>query len=126
MDIRELRARDVKVLAKMLGKLKTSSVEGIFQALDKPGSNPMQVGLSLFHVIAADLTDDIYAWLADLIGKSVEEFDNMPAATPIDIIKELASRGDFKDFFGLATQQAGQTAGTTTLSNPGMDGQMPK
>jgi hypothetical protein len=50
----------------------------------------------------------------------------MPASTPIDIIKELSGRGEFKDFFGLATQQAGQTAGTTTLSRPGTDGQMQK
>jgi hypothetical protein len=126
IKVRELRAKDVKALAKMLGKLKPASVEGIFRALDNPGSNPMQVGLSLFHVIAADLTDDIYAWLADLIGKTPAELDEMSASTPIDIIKELTSRGEFKDFFGSATQQAGQAAGTTTLSKPGTDGQMQK
>jgi len=126
IKVRELRAKDVKVLAKMLGKLKPSSVEGIFQSLDNPGSNPMQVGLSLFHVIAADLTDDIYAWLADLIGKTAAELDGMSASTPIDIIKELVKRGEFKDFFGLATQQAEQKAGTMIVSSPVMDGQMQK
>jgi len=105
MEIRELRARDTKTLAKLLGKLKSSSIADIFQSLDK--KEPMQVGLSLFHIVAADLTDDIYSWLADLIGKTVEELDDMPVSTPIDIIRELVNRGDFKDF--LALQQVTDT-----------------
>ena len=119
MEIRELRAKDVKTLAKMLGKLKASSIGDIFQSLDKK-SNPMQVGLSLFHVVAADLTDDIYSWLADLIGKSAKELDNMPVSTPIDIIKEIIGRGEFKDFLGSATQAVNNT---TTLSSQDTDGQ---
>ncbi len=142
MEIRELKAKDVKTLAKMLGKLKNTSIGDLLIMMDTSKvSTPqeknelkakingeddgirkaaqkrldeiaeaeniimMNIGLSLFHVVAADLTDDIYTWLADLIKKTPEEFDDMPVDTPVQIISELVNRGDFKSFFGLATQQ---------------------
>ena len=108
MEIRELKAKDVKTLAKMLGKLKSTSVGDLFNVLEKKKANQLEVGLSIFRVVAADLTDDVYAWFADLAGKTVEELDEMPVNTPADIIKELVKRGDFKDFFGLAIQRAGK------------------
>ena len=104
----------------MLGKLKTSSVAAIFQSLDK--TNPLQTGLALFQIVAADLTDDIYNWLADLIGKTPAELDEMPAATPVEIIKELVKRGDFKDFLA----SVGKSPPVTTSSSPATDGQIPK
>lgn len=109
MEVRKLKAKDIKTLAKMLGKLKTEHVQEISQLFNtqKKQTDLIQVGLSLFRIVAADLTDDIYAWLADLIGKSIEEFDEMPADTPAVIIKELVKRGEFKDFFGLAIRRAG-------------------
>ncbi len=106
MEIRGLKARDVKLLAKMLGKLKPESIDGLLSLLNEREANPMKVGLSLFHIVAADLTDDIYAWLADLIGKKPAELDGMPVSTPIDIAKALAAGGEFKSFFGSALQQA--------------------
>jgi hypothetical protein len=119
-EVRELRAKDLKTVAKMLGKLKTSSVADIFASLDK--SNPMQTGIALFRIVAADLTDDIYAWLADLAGKTPAEFDEMPVTAPIEIIKELIGRGDFKDFLAAA----GRSPDTTTSSSPVTDGQTTK
>jgi len=106
MEIRELKAKDVKTLAKMLGKLKPETLDNLTALLNKEKADPMKVSLSLFHVIATDLTDDIYAWLADLVGKKPEEFDEMPANTPAKIIKKLVKRGDFGDFFGSVSQQA--------------------
>ncbi len=128
MEIRELRAKDVKTLAKMLGKLKPESIESV--SLVKGGKvDPMQVGLSLFHVIAADLTDDIYTWLADLIGKKPAELDEMSFNIPSDIIKAIIARGDFGDFFGLAMRQAGTVKSSPeagTPSNTATDGQTAK
>jgi len=123
--IRELKARDVKTLAHILGKLKSTSIGDLTHALNGKG-DPMSVGLSIFHIVAADLTDDIYAWLADLIGKSVEELDEMPISTPIDIIKELVNRGEFKDFFGLATRRGRKPRESTTSSSTGMVGETKK
>ena len=107
MEVRELKARDVKTIAKLLGKLKPESVEALLTATKKGGSgNMMEAGLAIFRVVAADLTDDIYAWLADLINKTPAELDEMPAGTPVTIIKTLVERGDFKSFFGSAISQA--------------------
>ena len=125
MDIRELKARDVKTLAKMLGKLKETSVSDIMVALERKG-DPMAIGLSLFRVVAADLTDDIYAWLADLIGKTPVELDEMPASTPVDIVKALVKRGDFGDFLGSVTRRGRKPKASTASMisfNPGTDGQ---
>jgi len=120
MVIRELKAKDVKTLAHILGKLKPASIGDLFNVLDKKkGDNLMAVGMSIFRIVAADLTDDIYEWLADLIGKPIEELDDMPFNTPADIIKELMNRGQFKDFFDLASRQAGKAPPKSTTSfNP--------
>jgi hypothetical protein len=125
VDVRELKARDVKNLAKMLGKLKPQSVANLVSVLDNRNGNPMEIGLSIFHLIAADLTDDIYAWLADMIGVKTKDMDDMPASTPINIIKELASRGEFKDFLGSVTppeDSPDSSLGSMTLSSEDMAG----
>ena len=109
MEIRELKAKDVKTLAHILGKLKATSIDELFVVLDngrKRDTDLMKVGLSLFRIVTADLTDCIYTWLADLVGKTIEEFDEMPFDTPGEVIKALVNRGDFKDFFGQATKLA--------------------
>ncbi len=128
MEIRDLRAKDVKTLAKMLGKLKASSVGDIMAALSGKG-DPMAMGLTIFRVVAADLTDDIYAWLADLIGKPTAELDEMPVNTPAEIIKTLVERGDFKSFFGMASQQAKTAKSSPEVGMPSSaatDGQTAK
>ncbi len=114
MEIRELKAKDVRTLAKILGQLKPTSIDNLLIILGKKKSNLMEIGLSVFHIAAADLTDDIYAWLADLIGKPIEELDNMPVSTPANIIRELMNRGDFKDFFGSVSQKAERKEDSTT------------
>jgi len=118
MEIRELKARDIKTLAHILGKLKPESVTNLRAALVS-ASDVLSAGLTIFHIAASDLTDDVYAWLADLIGASVDEFDEMPFSTPIDIIKGLVNRGDFKDFFGSALSGVEtQSPEPTTSSKP--------
>ncbi len=109
MEIRELKAKDLKTLAKMLGKLQPSSIAGILGAVGKSGKKApgaMEVGLSLFRIVAADLTDDIYNWLADLIGKTPAELDEMPMDTPVEIVKALVKKEDFSSFFEQASRLA--------------------
>jgi len=124
MEIRALKAKDVKTLAKMLGKLKESSIGDILVSIEKQ-ANPMKVGLSLFHIVAADLTDDIYAWLADLIGKKPDDLDEMDFNAPAEIVKALVSRGDFKSFFdaGINQVKSNSSADSMTSSSPDTDGQ---
>jgi len=119
MEIRELKARDIKTLAHILGKLKAASVGDLFGAIEAKTADPMQVGLSIFRIVAADLTDDLYSWLADLAGKTVEEFDEMSVSAPAEIVKALVARGDFADFFGQATRWAEKSSPPgSTISYP--------
>ncbi len=120
IEVRELKAKDLKTVAKMLGKLKASSVAEIFKGTET--STPMQTGVALFHVLAADVTDEIYEWLADLAGLTAAELDELPASTPVDIVKVLVSRGEFQSFLA----SLGTTPKASTPSSPAMAGQTTK
>ncbi len=124
MEVRELKAKDVKTLAKMVGRLK--SLDNIFDALEQKKARPTQVGIAIFKIIASDVTDDLYAWLADLIGKSVAELDEMPFDTPVKIFKELFKREGWRDFFGSALREGRISPSSTTLFRQDMDGQTEK
>uniref|UniRef100_A0A6M3IRK1 Uncharacterized protein n=1 Tax=viral metagenome TaxID=1070528 RepID=A0A6M3IRK1_9ZZZZ len=107
MEIRKLKTKDIKTLALMLGKLKSEHVHEIGQLLGgKKQTDMVQVGLNLFHIVAADLTDDLYSWFADLSGMELAEFDESGINTIKDIVTQLAQQEGFKDFFGSAIQQA--------------------
>jgi len=117
LEIRELRAGDLKALVKMLGKLDRNSLANI-ELLLKKGGSPRTIGLSLFQTVAADLTDDTYAWLADLIGKTSEELDAMAFTTPIDIVKKLTQRGGFKSFLASVTEQSKSQKNSPDTTTP--------
>lgn len=97
MVIRELKARDMKTLAKLLGKVNPENFKSISTAV-KGKAEPMEVGLAALEILAKS-TDDIYAWLADLAGMTPEQLDEQGFGAPVEIVKELFQRGDFKDFF---------------------------
>lgn len=111
MEVRELKAKDTKTLARMLGKLK--SVDAIVAAA-QDGKNPAKVAVTIFHAVAADVTDDLYAWMAELVGMEPAEFDETPANTPALIIKKLIDRGDFQSFFDLASGPKKKSTKSTT------------
>ena len=110
MEIRELKTKDIKVIAKMLGKINQDSVNNLLklirQAKLKKSNDSMEIGFTLFQILAADLTDDIFEWFADLAGMTVEELDEMPIDTPKLIVTTLMKRGNFGDFLASASQQA--------------------
>ena len=125
MEIRELKAKDVRTIARILGKLKSSSVNDLVVMMESDKTDPMRVGLSIFHLVAAEAADDIYEWLAGLVGMTVEEFNEQPFDAPIEIVRALAARRGIADFFAQATRRAGNDSspGSTTSSNPDTDGQ---
>jgi len=43
--------------------------------------------------------DEIKTWLADMAGETKESFDSQPADRLLDIVEELFSKKDIKDFF---------------------------
>ena len=51
-----------------------------------------------FHQAETKMKD----WVADIIGKSTEEFSRMPIKTPLLILEELQKKEDIKAFFSEA------------------------
>lgn len=107
IKVRELTAKDLKTLVKMLGKLKPASKMAITAAMTGKKS-AMDTGVEIFSAVAADLTEEIYAWLADLVGLKVEELDKQPFSYPVEIVKALIKQGSFGDFLGRAGKESGK------------------
>lgn len=102
MEIRDLKAKDTKTLIKMLGKLTPSArseIVNIIKGVGKEKADFESIAIALFQVLAS-VADDIYAWLADMAGLTIEQLDELPASTPIDIIKEIGKKEGLKSFFG--------------------------
>jgi hypothetical protein len=98
IKIRPLTNRDLKTVAKMAGKVAGKSRADITKAAKgKEGEFSIDI-FQLFQAIATEVSDELMAWFADLIGKTAEEFDEMPPVTTVQIIEALKEQGDFKDF----------------------------
>jgi hypothetical protein len=126
IQIRKLKARDVKTLAKMLAKMDTASISKLQKLVQSPKGKlaetvMFEVGFSIIQTIAT-VTDDIWAWLADLAGMSVEEFDTSDFDAPEQVVRQLINGGQFQSFFGLVSKTAGKKVDSTTSSNPDTDG----
>jgi len=111
IELRSLTVDDVFTVARMLSKATKGARKEIASAIkseEKP--DPTELGMVLFQSIFVEAEEDLKAWLADLIGKTRDEFVSMPASTVIDIIEKLAGQEDIKDFFGRVSQLVGKVA----------------
>ena len=123
MEIRELKAKDAKTWAGMLAKLSTGTKGQLIKILSRKDAKSMSraeiadTGVTIIQVVAADLTEDIYNWLADLIGVEPKDLDEMPLSTLKEIALELWDRGNLQSFFsGLLSSETTpeQDSGPTT------------
>lgn len=90
MEIRPLQIGDLFTIARMIKKARVDKMPS--------ASNLGEAWLPLAESLFSEAPDDLLAWLADLAGKEVREFEVMPAEGVLDIIKQLASQEDSKDF----------------------------
>lgn len=100
IEMRALLVTDVFTVARMLSKVAGGARAEIAAAI-KAGknSNPTELGMVMFQTLFVETEEDMKEWLADLIGKTKEEFLVMPAVTVIDIIETLMKQEDAADFF---------------------------
>ena len=100
IEIRKLLVKDVFTVARMLSKVAGRARAEIAAAIKaRESSNPTELGMVMFQTMFAESEEDMKEWLADLIGKTKEEFLSMPATTVIDIIETLMKQEDATDFF---------------------------
>jgi hypothetical protein len=57
------------------------------------------VALQMLTAIVELLDDKAAAWFADLIGVSVEDFNNMPFGVDAEIIGQIIASEEFESFF---------------------------
>lgn len=103
MEIRDLNVKDVFAVARMLGKITKGARLQLASVLTGKKANPTELGMVLFQSLVTEAEEDLKAWLADLIGKEVAEFEVMSATTVLDIVEKLIRQEGIRDFFGRAS-----------------------
>ena len=111
IEIRELNVKDIFAVARMLGKITKGARMELSSALTGKKKNPTEVGMVIFQSVFLEAEEDLKAWLADLIGKDVVEFEMMPATVLLDVIEKLAQQEGIRDFFGKASLLANKLTG---------------
>jgi len=111
MEIRELKARDIRTLVGLLRNLDPSSrqtLSVLFKGeINRENKAQMfEVGLAVFQVLA-QFSDGIYDWLADMAGLKRAELDDMPASAVVEIVRGIIAREDIKGFLASAIRTAG-------------------
>jgi len=106
MEIRKLNVKDVFAVARMLGKITKGARLQLASALAGKKADPTELGMVLFQSLVTETEEDLKAWLAELAGKEVVEFEVMPATAVLDIIDGLIQQEGIKDFFVRASSLA--------------------
>lgn len=111
MDIRPLLTEDIFLVVDMLKKVGNTKLNELIMSdststkKEKGDSDQaVQVGIMVLTTLYDNVIDDLQAWFASLINKSVEEYMKTPATTTFDIIDYLTNTEDSKSFFSRALQ----------------------
>ena len=113
MNIRPLKTADVFTVIGMFKKIGKTRLSDIFTSdfteATTAGKKPevgqsIQLGIMVLTELYDNVIGDLQAWFADLLGKTVEEYMEMPADTTIDIIDQLVESEDANGFFSRALQ----------------------
>lgn len=94
MDIRPLKTADFFKIAKILSKMGNKVLKEL-----KEETSALQAGM-LFLTTALEYAEsDVMEWLADLAGKTKEEFAELDFDTPLLVIEKLVETEDIPSFF---------------------------
>lgn len=117
--VRSLEVRDIFTVAGMLKKITGERREEIINLIKPLSGNKkdkdkqeteeekeqgtLEAGLNLafyiFDLLIEYAEGDLKKWGASLVGKTPEEFDQLPIDTPLTIIESLAESEDLAGFF---------------------------
>ncbi len=70
------------------------------------GSSVAGVGIQVINLLREFLEDDFCNWLAELINKTPEEFNNLPFDIEVQIIEQIVNAPEFENFFTGASRLA--------------------
>lgn len=121
LTVRSLEVRDIFTIAGMLKKITGERREEIINLIkplsgdkkdkdrqkqetgEEKEQRTLEAGLNLafyiFDLLIEYAEGDLKKWGASLVGKTPEEFDQLPIDTPLTIIESLAESEDLAGFF---------------------------
>ena len=104
MEIRALNAGDLHRVGGMLAKIspKLVAIDMTQREGEDKSEHATRVGKQLVPMLLQECYQDAWAWLADLCGMSVEEFNKQPIDAPMQVIEALANQEDLRGFFSRA------------------------
>ncbi len=98
--MRKLLAKDIYVVGKMIRKVLPKLMGMDFK--EQPGEDKkdkaMRIGQECLPFIFDECFEDAWAWLADVSGCTIEEFDSKPLDFPVEVIGELIATEDMNLF----------------------------
>lgn len=112
-NLRKLEARDLFPLSTIMSKVGVRQLKGIFkQAFENSNEeNRTAANFDVAIDIAGILLDNlekceqhIYRFLASLSGMKENDIATLPPADFIELIIEVVTKEDFKDFFKVASR----------------------
>jgi len=115
-SIRKLTRRDRKTLTglilKFVKKTGRNELVGMVPSSDKKKEvseeketeNVLNMSMDILKDMLDVIETDVIVWFADLIGVTVEEFDDLDFDIEIDIISQLVTSEKFKSFFSKGLQ----------------------
>ncbi|MDU0939972.1 MAG: hypothetical protein E7A81_06855 [Clostridiales bacterium] len=121
--VRELKATDLGPVCKILSKIGIRQFKDCFNNIDfgkeksedKNELTDAQVGLSVMIEMASIITEnmdkaqmEINTFLSSVTGLKVEAIENLSLSDYMDLIIEVLTKADFKDFFNRAMKLLGQ------------------
>jgi hypothetical protein len=115
--IRNLTRKDRKTLGNLIVKLaNTTGNKSLVNMSPKESSDEVEkseedvtnsvlnYAFDILETILEVLNDDAAIWFADLLGVTIEEYDNLDFDIEMDVIEQLLEAKDFKGFFSKGSQ----------------------
>jgi hypothetical protein len=111
MQIRQLKQKDRVTIAVMVRKLVDKLGDtGLLNLIvhdekakptDEKARNDIfaRTGINILKTALEIIEDDVLAWFCDLVGKTKEEFGELPIDIEIQIMEQLAGASETNDFF---------------------------
>ena len=121
--VRELKATDLGPVCKILSKIGIRQFKDCFNNIDfgkeksedKNGLTDAQVGLNVMIEMAGIITEnmdkaqtEINTFLSSVTSLELEAVEDLSLADYMDLIVEVLTKADFKDFFNRAMKLLGQ------------------
>ncbi len=97
-DVRRLNTADLFTMTKIMSKI-SGDVRGALKDLQINKIDPQLFGIIVIEAAMKHAEKEFKELLADVIGKTVEEFEKEPFDAAIVIMEKVAEQENLKDFF---------------------------